>query len=62
LGSTHFKDSGDIKFAKFGQVDYLLLNLQVQDRNRDLKFKLKPVLTQFDWGLTGLAMWHDVSG
>jgi hypothetical protein len=49
MDSTVSKDSRDIRFAKFGQVDYFLLNLQVQNRNRDLKMNFE---NQFDSNLT----------
>jgi hypothetical protein len=41
LDSTLCKVSKDIKFAKFGPVDYFLLNLQDHDRIRDLNLKIK---------------------
>jgi hypothetical protein len=44
LGSTHCKDSRDIKFAKFGQAEHFLWILQVAAY-------LEENLNLFDFGL-----------
>jgi hypothetical protein len=41
MDSTVSKDSRDIKFAKFGPVDYFLWNLQDQDKICDLNLNFK---------------------
>jgi hypothetical protein len=48
LGSTHSKGSRDIKFSKFGLVDYFLWILQDLCRSSNLKIEFKPDLTGFD--------------
>jgi hypothetical protein len=59
LGSKLFKDSRDIKFAKFGQVDYFLWILQLLGKIDDLKYKFKTNLTQLTGGADWAATWRD---
>jgi hypothetical protein len=59
LHSTVSKEPRDIKFAKFGQVDYFLCNLQDQDQICDLNLNLKTKIDSVDWGANWAATWHD---
>jgi hypothetical protein len=43
MDSTISKDSRDIKFTKFGQVDYFMCNLQDLDEICDLNLNFKLV-------------------
>jgi hypothetical protein len=53
MDSTVSKDSRDIMFARFGQVDYFLLKLQVQDEICNLNLNFKTRFDSVDWG----AVW-----
>jgi hypothetical protein len=46
-------DSRDIKFVKFGPVDYFTLILQDSAKQQFEKLNLNSILTGFDWG----AVW-----
>jgi hypothetical protein len=62
LRSTLCKDSRDIKFVKFGLVDYFILNLQVQDRDRYLYLNLNQFDLGFDRRGLDWVMWRNVIG
>jgi hypothetical protein len=62
LCSKLCKDSRDIKIVKFGPVDYFILNLQVQDRDRYLYLNLNQFDPGFDQRGLDRVTWHNVIG
>jgi hypothetical protein len=59
MDSTISKDSREIKFTKFGQVDYFLCNLQDLDKICDLNLNFKSVWPRV-WPWRGLTGWRGV--
>jgi hypothetical protein len=59
MDSIVSKNSRDIKFAKFGPLDYFIWILQGQDRNKYLNFKFK---LGFDRGRVDWSMWQPLIG